>query len=302
MINKLIILLTMLIPAAYSSAQEVIALYKTDIPNAIAGPDREKITVRGSDTSYAQVCVPTLTAYLPSKGIATGTAVIICPGGGYQMLVFSREGIRVAKAFTEHGIAAFVLKYRLPNDSTMEDKAIGPAQDAQRAIELVRIHASEWGINPDKIGIMGFSAGGHLAATASTHYNYAFSENSKSVNLRPDFSLLVYPVISFQDDIAHQGSKESLLGKNPSKEQVDFYSNELQVSKNTPPAFITHAMDDKVVPIENSRRYYRALRANDVNASFKVYEVGGHGYLQTPAFENWFCECLKWLDATIVNK
>ncbi len=149
---------------------------------------------------------------------------------------------------------------------------------------------------------MGFSAGGHMAATVSKHYKYAFLDNNKSTNLRPDFSLLVYPVISFQDEIAHQGSKQSLLGEHPTKEQVDFYSNELQVNKNTPPAFITHAKDDKTVPIENSRRYYRALRANGVKATFKVYEQGGHGYGKTPAFEDWFGECLKWLDATIVNK
>lgn len=302
MIYKLIFLPAILLMSIRLNAQEVISLYKADIPNAIEGPDREKLTVNnGTDSNYTQVCIPTLTAYIPDKEKSNGLAVIICPGGGYQMLVFSREGIRVAKAFNEHGIAAFVLKYRLPNDSTMEDKAIGPAQDAQRAIELVRMYAKEYGIDPDKIGIMGFSAGGHLAATVSTHYNYSFLDNSKSTNLRPDFSLLIYPVISFQDDITHQGSKKSLLGTDPDKDLVNFYSNELQVNKNTPPAFITHAKDDKVVPIANSTRYYRALRANGVPATFKVYETGGHGYLTSPPFEEWFGECLRWLDVQVIK-
>jgi acetyl esterase/lipase len=188
-------------------AQTVIPLYK-NIPNSIPSTLKEitdSTSVRGK---VSHVVTPTLTAYLPEKSKANGAAVIICPGGGYAYLVVNHEGKDVAQEFAKRGIAAFVLKYRLPNDLIMINREIGPLQDAQQAIKMIRDHAAEWNINPAKVGIMGFSAGGHVASTLSTHYKISVIENQSNTNLRPDFSLLIYPVISFRDSILHKGSKK----------------------------------------------------------------------------------------------
>ena len=168
--------------------------------------------------------------------MASGTAIVICPGGGYSVIVYGGEGINVAKEFAKKGVAAFILQYRLPNDSFQVNKTIAPLQDAQQAIKMVRDSAADWGIDASKVGIMGFSAGGHVASTEATHFNKALIENKSNTSLRPDFQILVYPVISMQDSLVHKGSRTQLLGSNPSKETIDLYSNELQVNKNTPPA------------------------------------------------------------------
>ena len=281
------------------SAQIEIKLYESKIPNSIETPDEEKSTFNKEvDTLIFKVSRPTLSVYLPPKGKANGTAVIICPGGGYQCLLISREGRNVAKAFSEHGVIAFVLKYRLPDGEIMVDKSIGPLQDAQRAIQVVREHAAEWHIDPDKIGIMGFSAGGHLAATAGTHFDNVLIDNKKGTSLRPDFMILIYPVISFTDSIGHIGSRDNLLGKSPSKEQIRYFSNEMHVCSKTPPAFLTQANDDVVVPIANSVAFYQALRKNSVPVELHIYSSGGHGYLKQPPFEEWFRRCLYWMKST----
>jgi acetyl esterase/lipase len=207
----------------------------------------------------------------------------------------NREGREIATAFNRIGIAAFVLKYRLPDDRTMQDKSVGPLQDAQRAVQIVRERSAEWQINPEKIGIMGFSAGGHLAATAGTHYNNIEIENKKGTSLRPDFMILVYPVISFSDSLGHTGSREYLLGKNPDEKQIRFFSNEFHVNRSTPPAFIILAGDDSVVKPENSFVFYYELRKNAVNAEMHVYSKGEHGFLKEPPFEEWFGRCFFWL-------
>jgi acetyl esterase/lipase len=216
--------------------------------------------------------------YTPAVANDKKAAVIICPGGGYARLAASHEGSDVAKVFNEWGITAFLLKYRLPDDTIMVDKSIGPLQDAQRAIQLVRETAAKWNIDPNKIGIMGFSAGGHLAATASTHFSKAVIDNPNNTSLRPDFSILGYPVISFTDSLAHMGSRNNLIGKNATPEKVNEYSNELQVTTQTPPAFLVHAGDDKTVKVENSIRYYQALLKNNVLAELHLYPKGGHGF------------------------
>jgi len=216
--------------------------------------------------------------FLPDEDKATGAAVIICPGGGYTIAAFSHEGTQVAERFNEMGVAAFVLKYRIPDDKTMHDKTIGPLQDAQRAIQLVREHANEWKIKPDKIAIMGFSAGGHLAATAATHFNKVVIDNPKKTSLRPDAAILVYPVISFSDSLSHGGSRNQLIGKDPSAALKRDYSNELQVTEKTPPAFLVHAKDDKAVKVENSLLYAEALKQAKVPVEVYLYENGGHGF------------------------
>jgi acetyl esterase/lipase len=193
-------------------------------------------------------------------------------------LAASHEGTEVAKAFNEMGITAFVLKYRLPDDSIMVDKSIGPLQDAQRAIQLVRENAQQFNVDGTKIGIMGFSAGGHLAASASTRFTEQLIQNPKQTSLRPDFSVLIYPVISFMDGITHKGSRMNLLGKIQPLETLQKFSNELLVTEQTPPAFLVHAGDDLAVPVANSISYYEALLKQKIYSNMIIYPRGGHGF------------------------
>jgi len=273
--------------------QTEIPLYPGPIPNFKAVADQEEIT--GDGEVIRKVSRPTLTVFLPPKEKANGTAVIICPGGGYHALVAKREGSDVAKVFTELGVAAFVLKYRLPNEDFQEQKYIAPLQDAQQAIKTVRESSAKWGIDPDRIGIMGFSAGGHLAATAGTQFDAPAIENPKETSLRPDFMILIYPVISFTDSIGHLGSRTFLLGEAPPQDQIIRFSHEYQVKNNTPPAFITHGADDSVVPVANSLEFYQALLQYKIPAEMHLYAKGEHGYLQSPSFEEWFGRIKHWM-------
>lgn len=280
-------------------AQKQIPLYEGEnIPNSIPHENREEHKPNAQVDSLAyKVSLPSLTVFLPEQAKANGTAVVICPGGGYGVLLTKREGSDVARAFNKLGIAAFVLKYRLPSDETMKDRSIGPLQDAQQAIRQVRRHAKEWNIDPAKIGIMGFSAGGHLAATAGTHFDTLLIPAKERVSVRPDFMLLINPVISFRDIYGHLGSRDNLLGKNASSEKVGYFSNELHVTAQTPPAFLVHSGADVVVPIENSLAFYEALKKNKVPAALHIYSKGEHGFLTYPSFEEWFGRCTEWLRA-----
>jgi acetyl esterase/lipase len=272
-------------------AQEIINLYSGSIPNSKASDIKET----EHSGMYSGVTKPTLEIFLPEKEKSTGTAVIICPGGGYSVVVYQAEGVQTAKEFARNGVAAFVLKYRLPDDSTMVDKKIGPLQDAQQAIKIVRENASKWGIEKNKVGIMGFSAGGHLASTAATHFKKAVIENDNNTNLRPDFQILVYPVISMQDSLTHLDSRTKLLGKNPSKEIIDEFSNELHVDENTPPAYITQAADDKVVDVDNSIVYFESLRHHNVPVEMHIYPKGNHGFVLRRPTEEWMKPIFKWM-------
>ncbi|WP_460954006.1 alpha/beta hydrolase [Spirosoma litoris] len=292
MIKSIRFSITLLLLSTACLAQQEIPLYSGLIPNAKDMPDGE---IRRADFIVSKVSRPTLSLFLPPKGKANGTAVIICPGGGYGVLVIKREGYDVAEAFAKQGITAFVLKYRLPSDETMLNKSIGPLQDAQQAIKTVRQRAAEWQVDPQKIGIMGFSAGGHLAATAGTHFGKSLIENPTDVSLRPNFMVLVYPVISLTERIGHAGTRTNLLGSTPSPDQIRLYSNEEHVDATTPPTFLTHAGDDTVVPVANSLIFYEALQRNGILTDMHLYAKGEHGYLKTPAFDEWFGRCLHWL-------
>ncbi len=248
------------------------------------------------------VQVPDIEVYLPSKRNSTGKAVIICPGGGYRILAYDWEGSDVAKMFNAKGITAIVLKYRLPSSATNIVPHLTPLMDAQRAIRLVRHHARKWNIDPTKVGIMGFSAGGHLASTLSTHFDYGNTESIdpiESQSCRPDFSILMYPVISADPEIWHQGSFLNLLGEDPVGELLNYYSNEKQVTPDTPPAILIHSSDDTAVPVQNSIRYYEALLKNDITAEMHIYPYGGHGYglaIGQGHLSTWPQRVVEWLN------
>jgi acetyl esterase/lipase len=263
------------------NAQEYrIPLYQGTIPNSKNTGAQEKTEV--SDiTLISNVQIPDIAVYLPSKRFATGQAVIICPGGGYWVLAYDLEGTDIARYFNSIGVAAIVLKYRLPTYGNCIEPHKAPLMDAQRAMRLVRHNAAKWNINPSEIGIMGFSAGGHLASTLGTHFDYGSRTATDSVekeSCRPDFMILMYPVISFTDSSTHTGSREALLGKNPDPSLVKYYSNELQVKVDTPPAFLVHADNDKGVPVENSLLMYKALRARHIAAELHILSEGEHGF------------------------
>lgn len=275
-------------------AQRQVPLYDGPIPNSRPHTVKEELKANAQVDSLAyKVSTPTLTVFTPKK--ANGTAVIICPGGGYGGLLTKREGSDVARKFNEMGITAFVLKYRLPSDETMIDRSIGPLQDAQQAIWMVRQHAKEWNIDPAKVGIMGYSAGGHLAATVGTHFDTLTLPHLQGSSVRPDFMLLINPVISFQESFGHLGSRDNLLGKNASPEKVDFFSNELHIGPDTPPAFLIHSGNDVVVPVENSLAFYQEMRRHKIPAALHIYSKGEHGFLTYPSFEEWFGRCVEWL-------
>jgi acetyl esterase/lipase len=280
-------------------AQQTISLYDGTVPGSKPYHTKEEWEPQDNgDTVVHFISQPTLTIFLPGKN-ANGTAVVICPGGGYWINSIVKEGYAVARKFNEWGIAAFVVKYRIPNDSAMNDKKIAPLQDAQRAIQLVRMHAKEWNVDANKVGIMGFSAGGHLASTAATHFQKSYIENKTEINLRPDFAILIYPVISFQDSIAHTGSRDQLIGEKPGKQLLDSFSNELQVTSKTPPAFLVHASDDDAVPVMNSVTFYEALVKYKIPAEIHLYKGGGHGFgmHNTTTNDDWMERCKNWMQS-----
>jgi len=249
----------------------------------------------------SNVQIPSIEVYLPTMQSATGEAVLIFPGGGYGILAYDWEGTDFAKWLNSHGIAGIVVKYRLPLSTSLTDPKEVPLLDAQRAIRLVRQNAESWNINPSKVGIMGFSAGGHLAATLSTSFTHELPLEKDAIDAlpaRPDFSILAYPVISFRDAAAHSGSRKNLLGDQASSELVDRFSNELQVTTDTPPTFLVHAQDDKGVPLQNSLLYFQALHAKGVKAALHIYPTGGHGFafgLGKGAVEGWREVLIDWM-------
>jgi acetyl esterase/lipase len=263
-------------------AQPVIPLWVNGAPGALGATPADQ---------------PEMTPYLPPAGTANGTAVVIFPGGGYAHLAMDHEGSAIANWLAGLGVTTFVVKYRL-GPAYHHPTMIG---DAQRAIRIARARAAEWNVDPRRLGIIGFSAGGHLASTAGTHFdagNSASTDPIERASSRPDFELLIYPVITMRDSVTHGGSRLNLLGKQPTPELVQLLSNELQVTRETPPTFLVHSTDDRTVPVQNSLLFYEALKRNGVPVEMHVFEHGGHGYgmaPKDPALTIWTALCENWM-------
>ena len=279
---------------------QVLPLWEGDPPNY-----RETGEVTIWDTSdivrVRNVQKPDIAVFLPSKKNTTGEAVVICPGGGYHILAYDWEGSDIARWLNSKGISAFVLKYRLPGSTSNITPRLSPLMDAQRALRMVRANAERWNLDPEKIGVMGFSAGGHLASTLSTHFDEGDPGNAdpvERVSCRPDFSILIYPVITFSGEYTHAGSKMALLGENPDEALVEYYSNELQVNADTPPAILIHSADDGAVPVENSIFYYEALMKYNKQSELHIYPYGGHGYslaIGKGHLSSWPDRVIEWI-------
>lgn len=280
----------------------IIPLWPQDrIPNRV-GSDEKEAHVQNGILRISNVQVPSLEIYLPAAQNATGEAMLIFPGGGYQILAYDWEGTDIAKFLNGKGIAGIVVKYRLPSSASQKDKQNVPLIDAQRALRMVRSKASEFNIQASKIGILGFSAGGHLAATLGTRFDekmYDPVDEIDTLSARPDFMALGYPVITF-GAMTHRGSKGNLIGENPKAEMTTYFSNEKHVTKNTPPTFLVHASDDLGVPVENSLLFYKALKDAGVSATMHIYPKGGHGFSlarNDAHLRGWTERMFEWLES-----
>ncbi|MHC4166205.1 MAG: alpha/beta hydrolase [Planctomycetota bacterium] len=243
---------------------------------------------------------PSLTIYLPEKDKANGAAVVIFPGGGYGHLAMDHEGHQIAEWLNSFGVAGFIVKYRHSRSGAGYGHP-APLQDAQRAIRTVRSGAQEWNVDPNRIGIIGFSAGGHLASSAGTHFQQRYSDQKDEIDrasCRPDFMILMYPVISFTESFTHKGSRRNLLGETPDPELVENLSNEKQVTAETPPTFLVFGDDDKVVPVENGVAFYLGLKKAKVPAEMHIYEKGRHGFglgVGAGPVSSWPLRCSEWM-------
>ena len=255
-------------------AQAVLPLYPDSYPKVIPAEKQEQVNELGH---VQNIHYPRLITYLPEKDKATGCAVVICPGGGYLIESSGNEGTDIARMLNSYGVTAFVLRYRLPP----EYRHPVPMQDAQRAIRLVRANADKWGLKPDRIGIIGFSAGGHLASTVATHFDGGNPSAGDAVDrqsCRPDFAILGYPVISFTEAYCHAGSSTQLIGDDASEDVKRSLSGEQQVTEKTPPTFLFHSQDDKCVDPRNSIDFFLACKEKGVPAELHIFPYGEHGY------------------------
>ena len=275
---------------------------KDKIPNYVKSDESES-SKRNGILAISQVQEPTIEVYLPAKANANGQAMLILPGGGYGILAYDWEGTDIAKFLNGKGVAGIVLKYRLPSSISQTDKHNVPLIDAQRALRLVRSKAEEFNVDAQKIGVMGFSAGGHLASTLGTHFNevvYKPVDEIDKISARPDFMALGYPVITFGEPSTHKGSQKNLLGEEPSSALITRFSNEKQVTDKTPPTFLVHAADDTAVPVENSLVFFEALKEKGVPATLHVYPKGGHGFSlarKDMHLRGWTERLFEWMES-----
>lgn len=294
----------LMLPLQTFSQDTIIPLWPKDkIPNRIVSEEQEIHTYGDDLLRISKVQEPTIEVYLPAKANANGQAMLILPGGGYQILAYDWEGTDIAKFLNGKGITGIVVKYRLPSAVSQKDKHLVPLIDAQRAMRLVRKNAKEFNIDASKIGIMGFSAGGHLAATLGTHFEdkvYEGIDEIDQLSARPDFMALCYPVISFKQMFAHQGSRKNLTGEESGPNIIAYFSNEEQVTDKTPPTFLLHAADDPGVPVQNSLAFFQALREKDVPATMHIYPEGGHGFSlarDNVHLRGWTERLFEWMES-----
>jgi len=282
----------------WGNAQDKIVLYPEGIPCNFSETANELVRIKKINH---QIANPQLWYYPAVFSEKEVPAILVIPGGGYKNLAFEHEGIKVAKWLNQSGISAFVLMYRSPYWEPKPCKSKVALLDAQRAMRIIRQRSSQWNIEASKIGVMGFSAGGHLAASLSTQFDLGIpaTENQfKKISSRPDFSILIYPVISMRKELTHMGSRKSLLGGDPTKDQIILYSNELQVKSDTPTTLLIHAKDDSVVIPENSMLYHKALQENKIPSTLHLMEQGGHGFgisSTNKPTKLWLALAKKWL-------
>jgi len=279
--------------------RKIIALLLASL-TILTGFSQEKVNLYPDGQipfAKADTEVPTITIFRPLKNTSKGTAVIVCSGGGYGGRANKVEGIPACMKLTEAGITAFLVDYRIPNDQKMDHKEWVPLTDAQRAVQYVRENARLYKIDAGRIGIMGFSAGGHLVSTVGTQFTETKLQQTKGTSLRPDFMILVYPVISFADSLAHLGSRKNLVGPDITPDKIRKYSSELNVTAQTPPTYITSGMDDKVVDVKNCLYFSAALRQKGVPVELFLYEKGKHGYgiFNKEAQLQWIDDCISWI-------
>jgi acetyl esterase/lipase len=276
--NKGLFLAAILTAMTSSSIAQFLPLYgKAKIPNHTGAPNKESEATTNGVMRISAVSEPSYRFFSAGNEGGAKPCIVVCPGGGYSILALVKEGTGIAEFFNKLGVHVLVLKYRIPASSHQVDKKYAPLQDAQQAIYLARKNAKKWGVDPDRVGIIGFSAGGHVASSLAVHYNDVKIKNRGKLSLRPDFQVLVYPVISF-GKFAHGGSRRNLLAPDTTAEMIRYFSSELQVNSNTPQAFIVHAKDDVTVPVENAIMYHDQLKASGVSSELFLYEKGGHGF------------------------
>jgi acetyl esterase/lipase len=302
MIRLIIIFISTLVISTHLSATEIIELWpKSTLPNYQQSKETEQI-INKDIIFIKNIQTPSLEILLPSKRSANGMAILILPGGGYSGVAYDWEGTDYAKWLNSLGIAAFVLKYRMPQAQSVITSYKAPIQDAQRAMRYIRFNATQFNIDTNKVGVIGSSAGGHLASTLSTHQKnyYPAQDAIDNEHTLPNFMMLIYPVISMKKGITHDGSRNKLLGKEPANELIDQFSNETRVTKKTPPTFIIHSGNDKTVPVENSLLIYRALVRHNVKTTMHIYPKGGHGYglgISNNDAPDWTQHGELWLEA-----
>ncbi len=296
---KKLLIFFFIIASCKSFAQEFISIW----PNGKKPNDNgKKITDSLFNERIWRVANPGLYCFIVPKAENKGTAVMICPGGGYERLSYIYNGFQMARWYNSIGISAFVLIHRLPHQIDLLHRQLAPVQDAQRAMRVIRSRAASWNINPTKIGVMGVSAGGHVASTLGTHFidESSIKDELDTVSYRPDFMILLSPVITM-GKYAHPGSKKNFIGPDSTKEMIDRYSNELQVTAQTPPCFIVHAQNDSTVNVKNSYLFYGALLDKKINASIHIFPQGGHGIRldDNPGSTDLWLELLeRWMKET----
>ncbi len=279
---------------------KIIPLWDKEIPNRIETNEKEEVASIAVFTGITHIQIPEIHVYLAKEATSKG-AVLIVPGGGYEVLLTDNEGKQIAEWLNEHGYNAFVLKHRLPNSKSITNKHQVPLLDAKRAIRQIRHHATEWNIDPSKIIVMGFSAGGHLASSLNNHFDGGDKDALDPVekhSSRPDFSVLVYPVTTFTAPFSYTRMRDLLLGEQPDKDLVHYYSTELTVTQENPETLLVHCNDDPFVPVENSLAYYNALREKEVEVEMHLYPKGGHGFalaLDNPYLQKWKDNCIHWI-------